>query len=60
MIKATPYEDVLQITMCKYDEMIPGAVVCAYLADGLLMDTGPAHTAEAFTDFLADKKPPHC
>ncbi|MBU4316816.1 MAG: MBL fold metallo-hydrolase [Proteobacteria bacterium] len=55
MFKATPFEDVLQITLCKYEEMVPGAVVSAYLVDGLLIDTGPAHTAEELTDFLAGK-----
>ncbi|MBA3027738.1 MAG: MBL fold metallo-hydrolase [Desulfobacteraceae bacterium] len=56
MIKSIPYEDVLQTILCKYDEPMPGAVVSAYLVDGLLIDTGPAYTAEALADFMTDKK----
>lgn len=56
MIKTTLYDDVLQITFCKYEEMTPGAIVSAYLVDGLLIDTGPAHTAEELVDFLNDKE----
>ena len=52
MIKTTLHEDVLQLTLCKYEEMIPGTFVSVYLADGLLIDTGPAHTAEEFMDYL--------
>jgi glyoxylase-like metal-dependent hydrolase (beta-lactamase superfamily II) len=56
MIKSTPFEDVLQLTLCKYTEMIPGMFVSAFLVDGLLIDSGPAHTAEELTDFLEDKE----
>ena len=52
MLKTTLFEDVLQIMLCRYDEMVPGAVVSAYLVDGLLIDTGPSYTAEELTRFL--------
>ena len=52
MIKTTLHEDVLQLTLCKYEEIMPGASVSAYLVDGLLIDTGPAHTAEELMDHL--------
>jgi glyoxylase-like metal-dependent hydrolase (beta-lactamase superfamily II) len=56
MIKSTPYADVLQITLCKYPEMMPGTFVSAYWVDGLLIDAGLAYTAEELTDFLMDKQ----
>jgi len=52
MIQTTLYEDVLQFTLCRYDQLIPGAAVSAYLVDGLLIDTGPAHTAEELAGLL--------
>jgi ribonuclease/clavin/mitogillin len=55
MISATPYGEVLQIRMSRYPEFPSGMWVCAYLVDGLLIDTGMAHTAEEFTKFLKDK-----
>ena len=55
MLKSTPYEDVLQIELCKYDEFVPGTSVCAYLVDGLLIDTGPSYTVKELTSFLEDK-----
>lgn len=56
MIIATQYEEVTQIKMSRYPEFNPGYSVCAYLVEGLLIDSGQAHTAEELTDFLKDKK----
>lgn len=56
MISATPYGEVLQIRMSRYPELPTGTWVCAYLVDGLLVDTGPAHTALELVEFLRDKK----
>jgi ribonuclease/clavin/mitogillin len=55
MISATPYGEVLQIRMSRYPEFPSGMWVCAYLVDGLLVDTGMAHTVEEFTKFFKDK-----
>lgn len=55
MIDATLYGEVLQIRMCRYPDFPTGTWVCAYLADGLLVDTGPAHTAAELVHFLAGK-----
>jgi glyoxylase-like metal-dependent hydrolase (beta-lactamase superfamily II) len=55
MIAATPYGEVLQIRMCRYPDFPTGTWVCAYLVDGLLIDTGPAHTATELVRFLDDK-----
>jgi endoribonuclease LACTB2 len=55
MIAAHEFEEVLQIKLCRYTEFIPAATVSAYLVDGLLIDSGPAHTAEELADFLNDK-----
>jgi endoribonuclease LACTB2 len=55
MISATPYGEVLQIRMCRYPDFPTGTWVCAYLADGLLVDTGPAHTAAELVHFLDGK-----
>ena len=56
MIIATQYEEVTQIKMNRYAEFNPSYSVCAYLVDGLLIDSGQAHTAEELTDFLKDKE----
>ena len=56
MIAAQQYEKVLQIKLCRYPEFIPAATVSSYLVDGLLIDSGPAHTAEELADFLRDRK----
>ena len=56
MIATLQFEEVLQIILCRYPEFIPGATVSAYLVDGLLIDSGPAHTAEELTTFLENKK----
>lgn len=55
MIESKAYGDVLQIRMSRYDGFPTGTWVCAYLVDGLLIDTGPAHTAEELALFLKDK-----
>ena len=55
MIIATEFEQVTQIKMNRYPEFNPGYSVCAYLLDGLLIDSGQAHTAEELADFLKDK-----
>lgn len=57
MISATPHGDVLQIRMSRYPELMAGTWVCAYLVDGLLIDTGPAHTALELVQYLNDKRP---
>jgi glyoxylase-like metal-dependent hydrolase (beta-lactamase superfamily II) len=56
MIATQQFEEVLQIKLCRYPEFLPGATVSAYLVDGLLIDSGPAHTAKELTNFLQDKK----
>jgi len=56
MIVPTQYEEVTQIKMNRYPEFNPGYSVCAYLVDGLLIDSGQAHIAEELTDFLKDKE----
>jgi glyoxylase-like metal-dependent hydrolase (beta-lactamase superfamily II) len=55
MIAATPYGEVLQIRMCRYPDFPTGAWVCAYLVNGLLVDTGSAHTAAELVRFLDGK-----
>ena len=55
MIATQEFEEVLQIKLCRYPEFIPAATVSAYLVDSLLIDSGPAHTAEELADFLRDK-----
>jgi ribonuclease/clavin/mitogillin len=55
MIEAKLHGDVLQLKMSRYPDFLTGTWVCAYLVDGLLVDTGPAHTAVELTGFLKDK-----
>jgi glyoxylase-like metal-dependent hydrolase (beta-lactamase superfamily II) len=43
--------------MSRYPDAGSGTWVCAYLVDGLLVDTGPAHTATELVAFLRDKPP---
>lgn len=43
--------------MSRYPDFRSGTWVCAYLIDGLLIDTGPAYTATELVEFL-DEKPP--
>ena len=56
MLAATQYEEVTQIKMNRYPEFNPGYSVSVYLVDGLLIDSGQAHTAEELTEFLKDKE----
>jgi glyoxylase-like metal-dependent hydrolase (beta-lactamase superfamily II) len=56
MIATQQFEKVLQIKLCRYPEFIPAATVSSYLVDGLLIDSGPAHTADELADFLQDRK----
>jgi glyoxylase-like metal-dependent hydrolase (beta-lactamase superfamily II) len=53
LLEVTQFEQVTQIKMSRYPDFSP--VTSAYLLDGLLIDSGPAHTAEELTDFLKDK-----
>jgi glyoxylase-like metal-dependent hydrolase (beta-lactamase superfamily II) len=55
MLATAQYGQVTQIKLCRYPDFNPGGTVSAYLVDGLLIDCGPAHTAEELTDFLKDK-----
>jgi len=55
VLAATAFEDVIQIRLCRYPEFVPAATVSVYLVDGLLVDSGPAHTAEELVDFLGHK-----
>jgi len=53
LLEAIQFEQVTQIKMSHYPDFRP--VTSAYLLDGLLIDSGPAHTAEELTDFLKGK-----
>jgi hydroxyacylglutathione hydrolase len=55
MLATAKYEQVTQIKLCRYADFIPGTYVSAYLVDSLLIDSGPAYTAEELTEFLKDK-----
>src|SRR4030043_1141517 len=55
MLAAIEYGQVTQIKLCRYPDFSPHATVSAYLVDGLLIDSGPAYTAEELTEFLKDK-----
>jgi glyoxylase-like metal-dependent hydrolase (beta-lactamase superfamily II) len=55
MLATTEYGQVTQIKLCRYPDFNPGGTVSAYLVDGLLIDSGPAHTAEELTEFLKGK-----
>ena len=54
MLATANYEQVTQIKLCRYPDN-PGGTVSAYLVDSLLIDSGPAHTAEELTEFLKGK-----
>jgi len=56
MIESKAYGEVLQVRMSLFEGFPTGTWVCAYLVDGLLVDTGPAHTAQELTDFLKDRR----
>lgn len=55
MLATTQYEQITQIRLCRYPDLRPHATVSAYLVDGLLVDSGPAYTAEELTEFLKGK-----
>lgn len=55
MIEVKQHGEVMQIRMSRYDSFPAGTWVNAFLVDGLLVDTGPAHTAEELTSLLSDK-----
>ena len=55
MLATAQYGQVTQIKLCRYPDFNPGGTVSAYLVDGLLIDSGPAHTAEELTEFLKGK-----
>ena len=55
MLATTEYGQVTQIKLCRYPDFNPGGTVSAYLVDSLLIDSGPAHTAEELTEFLKGK-----
>ena len=55
MIESSRYEEVLQIRLCRSPEFRLTATVSAYLVDGLLIDSGPAHTAKELVGFLKDQ-----
>jgi glyoxylase-like metal-dependent hydrolase (beta-lactamase superfamily II) len=55
MITSISHGEVLQIKMSRYPDFPPATWVCAYLVDGLLIDTGPSYTAEELRDFLKEK-----
>lgn len=55
MLIATAYERVTQIRMSRFPDVRSGFSVAAYLVDGLLIDSGPAHTAQELADYLKDK-----
>ena len=54
MLATTEYGQVTQIRLCRY-AYNPGGTVSTYLVDGLLIDSGPAYTADELTEFLKDK-----
>ena len=56
MLVATEYEQVTQIKMSVFPEVKPPYCVSAFLVDGLLIDSGQAHTAEELATFLKDKE----
>ncbi|MBW2559946.1 MAG: MBL fold metallo-hydrolase [Deltaproteobacteria bacterium] len=56
MIETSQFEDVLQIRMSRVIDGVPAYWVCAYLVDGLLIDTGCSYTAEELVAYLRDKR----
>jgi len=55
MLTITEHEGVTRIKMSRFPESHPPYCVCAYLVDGLLIDSGPGATAAELVDFLKDK-----
>src|SRR4030065_1049933 len=56
MLATTEYGQVTQIKLCRYPDFQSATSVSVYLVDSLLIDSGPAHTAEELTAFLKDKE----
>jgi glyoxylase-like metal-dependent hydrolase (beta-lactamase superfamily II) len=56
VLETTAYGQVTQIKLCRYPDFPPATYVSTYLVDSLLIDSGPAHTAEELTAFLRDKE----
>ena len=56
MIEIDEFEEVTCIKMSIEAEGRPVYWVAAYLVDGLLIDTGCAHTAAEFTEYLEDRR----
>ena len=56
MLTTTEHEGVTRIKMSRFPESHPPYCVCAYLVDGLLIDSGPGGTAAELADFLKDKE----
>jgi glyoxylase-like metal-dependent hydrolase (beta-lactamase superfamily II) len=52
MIEINRFEEVTQIKLSREMNGKPLYWVATYLVDGLLIDTGPAHTAQELVDFL--------
>lgn len=52
MIEVDRFEEVIRIKMSIEADGKPVYWTTAYLVDGLLVDTGCAHTAEELVDFL--------
>ena len=55
MIEFTSHGEVQQIRLSRYPDFPVATWVCAYLIDGLLIDTGPAYTAQELTAAMADR-----
>ena len=55
LLETKDYGDVTQIRLARTLDGNPLYTVCAYLVDGLLIDTGPAHTNRVLADFLVER-----
>ena len=55
MLAITEYEQVIRIKLSRYPEFNPPTYVCTYFVDDLLIDGGPACTAQELVDFLRDR-----
>ncbi|MGQ9723732.1 MAG: MBL fold metallo-hydrolase [Candidatus Jordarchaeum sp.] len=55
MIEINHFEEVMQIKLSQTMNGQPLYWAAAYLVDGLLIDTGPRHTAEELVEFLEGK-----
>lgn len=56
MLEAVQFEEVTQVKLSRY-QLKPPFCASVYLVDGLLVDTGPSHTASELVGFLSDKPP---